>query len=176
MVTRGLVGVSLLVVLVAAASVAAQPSRSPGAPANWIVIPGTAIGDIQLGMTQPQVLNRLGMPDEISNDRGGDGGLNVYWVYPQGDRSVLVVSWTKRQGEAGGVDFIFTDHVRFVTSKGVSLGNSTFRDLLEQYGAPERMSGLGRGAVMFYYEGQGIRFRVEGDQGKVTAVTVVPKK
>lgn len=173
---RGILAMSLLVVLGVAMSAGAQPAQNPAGPANWIVVPGTAIGDIQLGMSQQQVLNRLGMPDEISNDRGGDGGLNIYWVYPQGDRSVLVVSWTKRQGETGGVDFVFTDNVRFVTNRGVSLGNSTFKDLLQQYGAPERMSGLGRGAVMFYYEGQGVRFRVEGDQGKVTAVTVVPKK
>lgn len=173
---RGILAISLLVVLGVAMSAGAQSAQNPAGPANWIVVPGTAIGDIQLGMSQQQVLNRLGMPDEISNDRGGDGGLNIYWVYPQGDRSVLVVSWTKRQGETGGVDFVFTDNVRFVTNRGVSLGNSTFKDLLQQYGAPERMSGLGRGAVMFYYEGQGVRFRVEGDQGKVTAVTVVPKK
>jgi hypothetical protein len=173
---RGISAISLLVVLGVAMSAGAQSAQNPAGPANWIVVPGTAIGDIQLGMSQQQVLNRLGMPDEISNDRGGDGGLNIYWVYPQGDRSVLVVSWTKRQGETGGVDFVFTDNVRFVTNRGVSLGNSTFKDLLQQYGAPERMSGLGRGAVMFYYEGQGVRFRVEGDQGKVTAVTVVPKK
>jgi hypothetical protein len=173
---RGILAISLLVVLGVAMSVGAQSAQNPAGPANWIVIPGTGIGDIQLGMSQQQVLNRLGMPDEISNDRGGDGGLNIYWVYPQGDRSVLVVSWTKRQGETGGVDFVFTDHVRFVTNRGVSLSNSTFKDLLQQYGTPERMSGLGRGAVMFYYEGQGVRFRVEGDQGKVSAVTVVPKK
>jgi len=172
---RGVLSIAVLAALVAALSVGAH-AQNPAQPANWIVIPGTAVGDIQLGMSQQNVLNRLGMPDEISNDRGGDGGLNVYWVYPQGDRSVLVVSWTKRQGEAGGVDFIFTDHIRFVTNKGVSLGASTFKDLLQQYGTPERMSGLGRGAVMFYYEGQGVRFRVEGEQGKVTAVTVVPKK
>ena len=173
---RGILAMSVLVVLGVAMSAGAQSAQNPAGPANWIVIPGTGIGDIQLGMSQQQVLNRLGMPDEISNDRGGDGGLNIYWVYPQGDRSVLVVSWTKRQGETGGVDFVFTDNVRFVTNRGVSLGNSTFKDLLQHYGAPERMSGLGRGAVMFYYEGQGVRFRVEGDQGKVTAVTVVPKK
>lgn len=173
---RWTLGISLLVLFAATLSVSAQPAQNPAQPANWIIVPGHAVGDIQIGMNQQQVLNRLGMPDEISNDRGGDGGLNVYWVYPQGDRSVLVVSWTKRQAETGGVDFIFTDHIRFVTSKGIALGNSTYKDLLKEYGAPERMSGLGRGAVMFYYEGQGARFRVEGDAGRVTAVTVVPKK
>lgn len=157
------------VVLVAALAAWAQP-------ANLIIVPGHAIGDIQLGMTQQQVLNRIGMPDEISNDRSSDGGRNVYWVYPQGDRSVLVVSWTKRQDEAGGADFLFTDSAKFVTSKGVSLSAATFRDLLSHYGMPERMSGLGRGAVMLYYEGQGIRFRVEGEQGRVTAVTIIPRK
>jgi hypothetical protein len=168
------VGISFLIILVGALSVQAQ---APGQPANWIVVPGHAVGDIQLGMTQQQVLNRLGMPDEISNDRSSDGGRNVYWVYPAGgDRSVFVVSWTKRQDASGGVDFIFTDNSRYVTSKGVSLGAATFRDLLTHYGSPERMSGVGRGAVMFYYEGQGIRFRVEGEGGKVTAVTVVPRK
>ncbi len=163
------VAIILGTVLAAVLTVSAQP-------ANWIVVPGHAIGDIQLGMTQQQVLNRLGMPDEISNDRSSDGGRNIYWVYPQIDRQVVVVSWTKRQDDTGGVDFIFTDFIRYVTSKGVSLGSSTFRDLLTQYGTPERMSGVGRGGVMFYYEGQGVRFRVEGDQGKVTAVTIVPRK
>lgn len=167
------VGIIILIVLVATLSAQAQV---PGQPSNWIVIPGHAVGDIQLGMTQQQVLNRLGMPDEISNDRSSDGGRNVYWVYPQADRSVLVVSWTKRQDAVGGADFIFTDDTRYVTSKGVSLGGSTFRDLLTLYGAPERMSGVGRGAVMFFYEGQGIRFRVEGEGGKVTAVTITPRK
>ncbi|MGH2403189.1 MAG: hypothetical protein ACRDGN_01880 [bacterium] len=161
--------IGLVTVLAAVLTVSAQP-------ANWIVVPGHAIGDIQLGMTQQQVLNRLGMPDEISNDRSSDGGRNIYWVYPQLDRQVLVVSWTKRQDETGGVDFVFTDYIRYVTSKGVSLGTSTFKDLLTQYGTPERVSGVGRGGVMFYYEGQGVRFRVEGDQGKVTAVTIVPRK
>ncbi|MBI3998043.1 MAG: hypothetical protein HY355_03340 [Armatimonadetes bacterium] len=172
---RWVIGISVMVVFAAALSVGAQPTR-PAGPANWVVVPGHAIGDIQLGMSQQQVLNRLGMPDEISNDRTSDGGLNVYWVYPMGDRSVFVVSWTKRQGEAGGVDFLFTDHNRYVTSKGVALGNSTFRDLLTEYGAPDRMSGLGRGAVMFYYEGQGIRFRIEGEAGRVSAITIVPRK
>lgn len=166
---RVAIGLVTVLALASAVAVSAQP-------ANWIVVPGHAIGDMQLGMTQQQVLNRLGMPDEISNDRSSDGGRNIYWVYPQPDRQVLVVSWTKRQDETGGVDFIFTDNVRYVTSKGVSLGTSTFKDLLTQYGAPERMSGVGRGGVMFYYEGQGVRFRVEGDQGKVTAVTIVPRK
>jgi hypothetical protein len=165
-----------VLVLVAAVGGSAQTRTQPQGPANWIIVPGHAVGDIQLGMTQQQVLNRLGMPDEISNDRTGDGGLNVYWVYPQSDRSVLVVSWTKRQGEAGGVDFIFTDHARFVTSKGVALGQSTFRDVLTHYGVPERLSGVGRGAVMLSYESEGIRFRIEADQGRVSAVTVVPRK
>jgi hypothetical protein len=167
------VGFIVLIVLVGAATVGAQ---TPGQPANWVVVPGHAVGDIQLGMTQQQVLNRLGMPDEISNDRASDGGRNVYWVYPQTDRSVLVVSWTKREDAPGGVDFIFTDSTRYVTSKGVSLGASTFRDVLTQYGAPDRLSGVGRGGVMFVYEGQGIRFRMDGEAGKVTAVTVVPRK
>ena len=170
---RRYAGIGAMIVLVAALSVQAQV---PSQPANWIVVPGHAVGNIQLGMTQPQVLNRLGMPDEISNDRNSDGGRNIYWVYPQPDRTVFVVSWTKRTDEAGGVDFIFTDNARYVTSRGVSLGASTFRDLLMHYGAPERMSGVGRGGVMFYYEGQGIRFRVDGEAGKVTAVTVVHRK
>jgi hypothetical protein len=167
------VGIILLILFTGVLSVHAQ---TPGQPANWIVVPGHAVGDIQLGMTQQQVLNRLGMPDEISNDRSTDGGRNVYWVYPQADRSVLVVSWTRREDAPGGVDFIFTDNTRYVTSKGISLGASTFRDLLMHYGAPERLSGVARGGVMFYYEGQGIRFRVDGEAGKVTAVTVIPRK
>lgn len=168
--------VALGIVTALAVPSAMAVSAQPAQPANWIVVPGHAVGDIQLGMTQQQVLNRLGMPDEISNDRSSDGGRNIYWVYPQPERQVLVVSWTKRADETGGVDFIFTDNVRYVTSKGVSLGTSTFKDLLTQYGTPERMSGVGRGGVMFYYEGQGIRFRVDGDAGKVTAVTIVPRK
>lgn len=144
-------------------------------PANWIVVPGHAIGDIQLGMTQQQVLNRLGMPDEISNDRAGDGALNVYWVYPQGERIVFVVSWTKRHGDAGGVDFIFTDNPRYVTSKGVSFGTSTFKDILTHYGAPDRLAGGSRGSVVLTYEAQGIRFRLDSD-GRVTGMTVVPRK
>lgn len=166
----------VLVVLVTTLAAGAQPARQPAQPANWIVVPGHAVGDIQLGMSQQQVLNRLGMPDEISNDRSGDGALNVYWVYPQTERSVLVVSWTKRHGDAGGVDFIFTDAPRYVTSKGVAMGSSTFRDILQHYGAPDRLQGSGRGSVMLYYESVGIRFRIDGEGGKVTAITVVPRK
>jgi hypothetical protein len=173
---RWTVGLGLIIVLVAALSAVAQQRTQPAGPANWVIVPGVALGDIQLGMTQQQVLNRLGMPDEISNDRSGDGGLNIYWIYPQGDRAVLVVSWTKRQGEAGGVDFVYTDAPNFVTSRGVAMGTSNFKDVLSHYGAPERLSGAGRGSVMLYYEALGIRFRVEGDGGKVTAITVVPKK
>lgn len=169
--------VSVLVVLgISLMPAGAQTATQPPQPANYIIVPGHAVGDIQLGMSQQHVLNRLGMPDEISNDRGSDGGTNVYWIYPQGDRTVFVVSWTKRQGDAGGVDFIYTDAPRYVTSKGVAMQNSSFRDILQHYGAPERMQGAGRGAVMLYYEGQGIRFRVEGDGGRVTAITVVPRK
>jgi hypothetical protein len=29
---------------------------------------------------------------------------------------------------------------------------------------------------MVYYEAQGVRFRIDGDGGKVTAITVTPKK
>lgn len=166
-------GIGLVVLVVLAVVLALAPAGAQ--PANWIVVPGHAVGDIQLGMTQQQVLNRLGMPDEISNDRAGDGSTNVYWVYPQGDRAVLVVSWTKRQGELGGVDFVFTDHPRYVTSKGITMASSTFKDVLTQYGAPERLSGAGRGSVVLLYEGQGIRFRLDGD-GRVTAITVVPRK
>jgi hypothetical protein len=168
---------SVLVVLAAAlVPASAQPATQPAQPANYIVVPGHAVGDIQIGMSQQQVLNRMGMPDEISNDRGGDGALNVYWIYPQSERAVFVISWTKRQGEAGGVDFIFTDAPRYVTSKGVAMNNSSFKDILTQYGAPERLQGAGRGSVMLYYEAQGIRFRVEGDGGRLTAITVVPRK
>lgn len=163
------VGAALILCLLLLAPASAQP-------ANYIVLPGVSVGDIQLGWTQRQVLNRLGMPDEISNDRGSDGGQNVYWVYPQEERRVLVVSWTKKNGEAGGVDFIFTDAPKYVTSRGVAMQNSNFKEILDKYGAPERMQGAGRGAVMLYYEGLGVRFRVEGDGGKVTAITVVPKK
>ncbi|MDR7420095.1 MAG: hypothetical protein QN178_14415 [Armatimonadota bacterium] len=172
---RWIVAISALALL-ATAFVPAGAQTQPAQPANYIVVPGHAIGDIQLGMSQQQVLNRMGMPDEISNDRGGDGGLNVYWIYPQGERAVLVISWTKRQGEAGGVDFIYTDAPRYVTSKGVAMQNSGFKDILTHYGAPERMQGAGRGSVMLYYESQGIRFRVEGEGGRVTAITVVPRK
>jgi hypothetical protein len=167
--------IGVLMVL-AAALVPADAQTQPPQPANYIVVPGHAIGDIQLGMSQQQVLNRMGMPDEISNDRGGDGGLNVYWIYPQSERSVLVISWTKRQSDPGGVDFIYTDAPRYVTSKGVAMQNSGFKDILGQYGAPERLQGAGRGSVMLYYESQGIRFRIEGDGGRVTAITVVPRK
>jgi hypothetical protein len=162
--------------LVATLSAGAQPATQPASPANWIVVPGASIGEIQIGMSQQQVLNRLGMPDEISNDRSGDGGLNVYWIYPQAERAVMVISWTKRQNEPGGVDFIYTDAPKFVTSRGVAMNNSTFKEILQHYGAPERLAGAGRGSVMLYYEAIGIRFRVEGDGGKVTAITVVPKK
>lgn len=164
--------VALAVVAVLAAALVPASAQ----PANWIIVPGVSVGDIQLGWSQQQVLNKLGMPDEISNDRSGDGSLNVYWIYPQGERSVMVFSWTKKQSEAGGVDFIFTDAPKFVTSKGVAMGNSSFKDILTHYGAPERLSGAGRGSVMLYYEGQGVRFRIEGDGGKVTAITVVPRK
>ncbi len=164
--------VALSVVAVLAAALVPASAQ----PANWIIVPGVAVGDIQLGWSQQQVLNKMGMPDEISNDRSGDGSLNVYWIYPQGERSVLVISWTKKQGEPGGVDFIFTDAPKFVTSKGVAMNNSSFKDILTNYGAPERLSGAGRGSVMLYYEAQGVRFRVEGDGGKVTAITVVPRK
>lgn len=164
------IGIAVLAVLVLALAPAGAQ------PANYIVVPGVSLGDIQLGWSQRQVLNRLGMPDEISNDRGPEGAQNVYWVYPQGDRQVLVVSWTRKQGEAGGVDFIFTDAPRYVTSRGVAMQNSNFKDILNHYGAPERIQGAGRGSVMLYYEAQGIRFRVEGEGGKVTAITVVPKK
>jgi hypothetical protein len=116
------------------------------------------------------------MPEEISNDRGTDGTQNVYWVYPQDDRKVLVVSWTKKSGEAGGVDFIFTDAAKYVTSRGIAMQNSTFKEILEKYGVPERMQGAGRAAVMVYYEAQGVRFRIDGEGGKVTAITVIPKK
>jgi len=159
----------VVVFAIALAPVGAQP-------ANYIVVPGHAVGDIQLGWTQQQVLNKMGMPDEISNDRSGDGSLNVYWIYPQTERAVLVISWTKRQTEPGGVDFIFTDAQKYVTSKGVAMGNSNFKDILQHYGAPERLAAAGRGSVMLYYESQGVRFRVEGEGGKVTAITVVPRK
>jgi hypothetical protein len=165
-----------ILLIVGAVLVPAGAQTQPPQPANYIVVPGHAIGDIQLGMSQQQVLNRMGMPDEISNDRAADGGSNVYWIYPQGDRAVLVISWTKRQGEAGGVDFIYTDAPRYVTSKGVAMNNSGFKDILAQYGPPERLQGAGRGSVMLYYESQGVRFRVEGDGGRVTAITVVPRK
>lgn len=167
---------AVAVLAVLAPAGAQQPATQPPGPANYIVVPGHAVGDIQLGMTQQLVLNRLGMPDEISNERSGDGALNVYWVYPQGDRAVLVVSWTKRHGEAGGVDFIFTDAPRYVTSKGVAMQNSNFKDIIAQYGAPDRLQGASRGAVVLHYEGLGIRFRVEGEAGRVTAITVVPRK
>ncbi|MBM3469513.1 MAG: hypothetical protein FJX73_01780 [Armatimonadetes bacterium] len=160
------------VVLIALLAIMAPAGAQP---ANWIVIPGHAVGDIQLGMTQQQVLNRLGMPDEISNDRAGDGSVNVYWTYQQTERSVLVVSWTKRHGEAGGADFIFTDNPRYVTSKGVSFANSTFKDILTHYGAPDRLAGGGRSSVVLAYEAQGIRFRLDSD-GRVTGMTVVPRK
>ncbi|MDI6772221.1 MAG: hypothetical protein QME77_06480 [bacterium] len=160
--------VVLVVLLAVLAPAGAQP-------ANWIVIPGHAVGDIQLGMTQQQVLYRLGMPDEISNDRAGDGSLNVYWVYPQAERTVFVVSWTKRHGDPGGADFIFTDNPRYVTSKGVSFASSTFKDVLTHYGAPDRLTGGGRSSVVLTYEAQGIRFRLDSD-GRVTGMTVVPRK
>ncbi|MDR7522195.1 MAG: hypothetical protein QN168_07020 [Armatimonadota bacterium] len=170
------IGLGMVLVLLAALAPAGAQPTQPAGPANYIIVPGHAVGDIQLGMTQQQVLNRLGMPDEISNDRSSDGGLNVYWIYPQTERTVLVVSWTKRQGAAGGVDFIFTDAPNYVTSRGVAMGNSSFRDILQHYGAPERLAGAGRGSVMLYYESIGIRFRVEGEGGRVTAITVVPRK
>jgi hypothetical protein len=165
-----------IVLVFGAALVPAGAQTQPSQPANYVIIPGHAIGDIQLGMSQQHVLNRMGMPEEISNDRGSDGGANVYWIYPQGDRAVLVISWTKRQGEAGGVDFIYTDAPRFVTSKGVAMNNSGFKDILAQYGPPERLQGAGRGSVVLYYESHGVRFRIEGDGGRVTAITVVPRK
>lgn len=161
--------VALLVAMLAA------PAPAGAQPANWIVIPGHAVGEIQLGMTQQQVLSRLGMPDEISNDRAGDGSTNVYWVYQQGERNVFVVSWTKRHGDAGGADFIFTDNPRYVTSKGVSFANSTFKDVLTHYGAPDRLTGGSRSTVVLTYEAQGIRFRLDSD-GRVTGMTVVPRK
>ncbi len=166
---RTALGTVILVVLLAALAPAGAQ------PANWIVVPGHAVGDIQLGMTQQQVLNRLGMPDEISNDRAGDGSLNVYWVYPQTERFVFVVSWTKRHGDSGGADFIFTDNPRYVTSKGVSFANSTFKDVLAHYGAPDRLTGGSRSSVVLTYEAQGIRFRLDSD-GRVTGMTVVPRK
>jgi hypothetical protein len=168
--------IALSAAIVLAAALVPASAQPISQPSNWVIVPGVSVGDIQMGWSQQQVLNKLGMPDEISNDRSGDGSLNVYWIYPQGERSVLVVSWTKKQNDAGGVDFIFTDAPKFVTSKGVSMNNSSFKDILSQYGAPERLSGAGRGSVMLYYEAQGIRFRIEGDAGKVTAITVVPKK
>ena len=70
-------------------------------PDNLIIVPGVAVGDVRLGMTQAMVLNRLGQPDEINDEPGRDDSTDIYWLYRRDEDRLLVVSWTSK-GEAAG--------------------------------------------------------------------------
>jgi hypothetical protein len=153
-------------------AVAAQPGRQP---ANLIIVPGVAVGDVRLGMTQAMVLNRLGQPDETSDERADDDSTDIYWLYRRDDDRMLVVSWTSKGDAPGGVDFLYVNSQRYVTSKGVRIGHSTFHTVLERYGAPDRMPS-GRGAVTLAYEALGIRFGVDSESGLVRAIIIVGRR
>lgn len=156
------------VILVVAGQVYARPE-------NIIIVPGHAIGDITLGMSQGMVFNRLGMPDEISNVRNGDGSMDIYWTYVQEEGRSLVVSWTRKDGQVNGVDYLFTDSGRYLTSKGVRIGDSRFPQLWERYGAPDRLL-PSRMQVMFIYDSIGVRFRVDAESGVVVAIAITIRK
>lgn len=158
-------------IFVFAIGLAGQASAQP---ANLIIVPGHSIGDISLGMTQTMVLNRLGLPDEITNYANGEA-TDVFWTYQQEEGRALVISWTRKDRQAGGVDFLLTDSRRFVTSKGVSIGQSRFAQVLDRYGAPDKVSPSGRG-VTFYYNSLGVRFRVDPESDMIAAVTVIGRQ
>ena len=156
-------------ILVAFASVAAAQ------PDHLIIVPGMAVGDIRLGMTQAMVLNRLGQPDEMNDEPSGEDTTDIYWLYRRDEDRMLVVSWTSKGEAAGGVDFLYVNSARYVTSKGVRIGHSTFQNVLERYGAPVRITPT-RGGVVLVYEAIGIRFGVDTETNLVRAIIVVGRR
>lgn len=144
-------------------------------PANVIIVAGLAVGDVRLGMTQPMVLNRLGQPDETKDDSSIDGETDIFWMYRHDENRILVVSWTARDRVAGGVDFLYVDSPKYVTSRGIQIGRSGFASVLERYGVPDRVGPL-RNGVGFTYDSLGIRLRISAETGLVTAIIVVPRK
>jgi hypothetical protein len=144
-------------------------------PDNVIIVPGVAVGDIRLGMTQAMVLNRLGQPDEMNDEPSGEDTTDIYWMYRRDDDRLLVVSWTSKTDGAGGVDFLYVNSARYLTSKGVRIGHSSFQNVLERYGAPDRMTPT-RGGVVLVYETIGIRFGVDTETGLIRAVIVVGRR
>jgi hypothetical protein len=144
-------------------------------PDNLIIVPGVAVGDVRLGMTQAMVLNRLGQPDEINDEPGRDDSTDIYWLYRRDEDRLLVVSWTSKGEAAGGVDFLYVNSARYVTSKGVRIGHSSFQAVLERYGAPDRMTPT-RSGVVLAYEATGIRFGIDTETGLVRAIIVVRRQ
>ncbi len=144
-------------------------------PANVIIVPGYAVGDIRLGMSQAMILNRLGQPDEMNDEPSVDGATDIFWMYRHDENRTLVVSWTMRDRVTGGVDFLYIDNPRYVTSKGIQIGQSRFAAVLERYSAPDRVGPI-RNGVTFAYDSQGIRFHIDARMGVVSAIVVVPRK
>ena len=162
-------------VLVVTAIVAACAGVAAAQPDNLIVVPGMAVGDIRLGMTQPMVLNRLGRPDEINDEPSDDDGTDIYWLYRRDEDRLLVVSWTAKGEAAGGVDFLYVNSTRYVTSKGIRIGHSSFQAVLERYGPPGHMTPT-RGGVVLAYDSIGIRFSVDTETSLVRAIIVMGRR
>jgi hypothetical protein len=139
--------------------VAAPPSAS-GAPGG--MLPGAFPGAMPSDMT--------GMPGGSPSSPGSTGGLPVIskkgppeitWLYrfPK-NRSISFI--INPDGRIMQIQAIGADWSTVRTSKGIVLGNSTYKDVLAKYGFPESHDRSGTELVMSYTKKDRVIFSLVG--------------
>ena len=110
--------------LLSIALAAAVPAVA-AAPADALIVPQKSIAGIAIGMTQQQVLDRLGSPAKDVTRRGGSGGDDPITTYTYRGRGLKVLFHPNRANTANVViDVDVYRGRRQRTAEGIGIGST----------------------------------------------------
>jgi hypothetical protein len=152
--------VAVAVSLVLAIAVAVVRPRdvppSPSPPSSWLATTPdvrAAIGPVELDGSVAGVIARLGDPDEIVPDIGGQARV---WSLP-GGASLSVTTPTGALSPVVGIEAVVPagSPTRFGLHGGVLLGAASVTDVVRAWGPPDRFGAQGDDYAVQYVECRG---------------------
>jgi hypothetical protein len=151
----------------------ALPAAAQNPASDLLIVPGSAIGRAQLGMSIADVLKIAGPPQpalsQVAEQSGASSSTSnrlYYWFTDRGSRAAR----TDGEGRVSMLE-LFGDP-RFATSAGLHVG-STQVEVEQILGAPSRVLTDARsGNVEIAYEALGILFFLRGAPPQVAGIAV----
>ena len=130
--------------------------------ADQLIVPGTRLGPVSLGLSGTQVVELLGEPP---SSEPSDPGPTLFFDHPR-----IAVALNGQQLGNSVVDTVSTDSADFADAHGIRVGSSS-SDVIAAYGSSYQRTD-DDGMWTLWYDDQGIRFEFEPGGDTVGAIEV----